>query len=46
MKSDSSYIGFQGVTKIEQLGLDCILPAKEYRLIYELFHLSSLTEPS
>lgn len=45
MKFDSSYMGFQGVAKIEQLRLDCILPAEGYRLMYELFHLSYLTEP-
>lgn len=45
MKFDSYYMGFQGVAKIEQLRLDCILPAEGYRLMYELFHLSYLTEP-
>lgn len=44
MQFDSSVMRFQGVARMEQLGLGAVLPAKGYRLIYELFHLSCLSE--
>lgn len=45
MEFDSCVTGFQGVAKTEQLRLGHILPAKGCRVMYELFHLSYLSEP-
>lgn len=45
MEFDSCVTGFQGVAKTEQLRLGHILAAKGCRVMYELFHLSYLSEP-